>query len=165
MRVHVPAATRTGHRGVTARAYTIRARVRLRERISYRISVHAYTVRARMHVRAPSSVCALACRVRICAWRCAYSSVFMSPLFECQCRTLAEHNVPLLRQSSKCFRETARMLQHARRRSGAPFDDDGCSPDSDNYKPAKRTKTNPLLTLKSYINEIEFSTDNHSRKT
>ena len=35
-----------------------------------------------------------------------------------------------VRQSSRCFREAARMLQHARRWSDAPFDDDGCSPES-----------------------------------
>ena len=87
-------------------------------------------------------LCAGAC-VYVCAWRCASSSV--SPLHGTRARTMHVTRAPKslhvrvsmpnigvtqcpVRQSSKCFRETPRMLQHARRRSGAPFDDDGCRP-------------------------------------
>ena len=81
MRVRVPAATRTGHRGVSARVYTIRARVRLRERISCRVSLHACTVRARVYRprRVPAIVVFQRVRtpsVRACA--CVNESVVAS---------------------------------------------------------------------------------------
>ena len=96
------------------------------------------------------SACVCVCRRRracvyVCAWRCASSSVFMSPLHGTRARTMHVARAPKslhvrvsmpnigvtqcpVRQSSKYFRETPRMLQHARRRCGAPFDDDGCRP-------------------------------------
>ena len=82
MRVHVPAATRTSYRGSSARACTIRARVRLHVRISRRVPVHAYTVRACMHVRAPSERACASCRAYVSRIY-VHNDVRISP---CLCR-------------------------------------------------------------------------------